>query len=122
MKKFILICLGVSLIIQYTNGGEDSDENQDQSLPGDSSKESQSECQLLKNRLENLEAAVRSIVSALATQQDGKFSRINQILQKDPALHFIFPSSNSSDTSSVNQSLSTGNWTIILNWFGVHDV
>lgn len=49
------------------------------------------ECEDLRNRLETLEAAVKTIVSALATQKDRLFAPITAILESDPALRFFLP-------------------------------
>lgn len=51
-----------------------------------------SECENLRNRLETLEAAVKTVVSALATQKDRQFAPITAILESDPALHSFLPS------------------------------
>lgn len=44
------------------------------------------ECQQLQDQVETLEAAVRTIVSALAIQKGRQFAEINKILERDPAL------------------------------------
>lgn len=49
------------------------------------------ECDDLRNRLETLEAAVKTIVSALATQKNRPFAPITAILESDPALRFFLP-------------------------------
>ena len=46
-------------------------------------------CQQLQDRLDTLEAAVKSIVSALASQTKGSIVPVNKILEKDPALRAI---------------------------------
>lgn len=60
-----------------------------------------SECSLMKDRLETLEAAVRSIVSAIASQKKGPFAPINKILERDPfrALRAVFSASMSNHFS-----------------------
>lgn len=64
----------------------------------------QTECQQLRNRVETLEAAVRTIVSALTIQKDHQFTPINTILQRDPALLAILLNSPTPVDSIQNKS------------------
>ncbi len=51
------------------------------------------ECQQLQDRLETLESAVRSIVSAMASQKNEIFAPITAILEQNAALRVILSSS-----------------------------
>lgn len=51
------------------------------------------ECQQLRDRLETLESAVKSIVTALASQKNEIFAPITAILEQNEALRVILSSS-----------------------------
>lgn len=55
--------------------------------------------QQLQDRLETLEAAVRNIVSAIASQKKGHFAPINAILERDPVLQTVFSSHDNAGVS-----------------------
>ena len=64
------------------------------------------ECQRLKNRLATVEEAVKTIVSALASQKNELFIPINKILEGNSALRsIILPAS--SHVTQTNKALQT---------------
>jgi hypothetical protein len=62
-----------------------------QTVEGSAGRDS-TECEQLQDRLEALESAVRSIVSALASQKNEIFAPITAILEQNAALRVILSS------------------------------
>ncbi len=84
MDSWFIVVLGALLIARI---------NSEKVSASQSSTCDPSECRLMKDRLETLEAAVKSIVSAMASQKKGPFAPINKILERDPALQAVFSAS-----------------------------
>jgi hypothetical protein len=75
------------------------------------------ECnQQLQNRLETIEAVVRTIVSAISSQTDDLFAPIKEIFQLDPSVRSIL---SLNFTSTIESS---GNSTLKLTLFLLHKV
>ncbi|KAI9558861.1 hypothetical protein GHT06_015650 [Daphnia sinensis] len=64
------------------------------------------ECQQLRDRLDTVEAAIRSLVSVLKSQKDEQSVKINSVIASDPALRAILSSSNA-QISANNVTLSS---------------
>jgi hypothetical protein len=62
-----------------------------QTVEGSAGRDS-TECEQLQDRLETLESAVRSIVSAMASQKNEIFAPITAILEQNAALRVILSS------------------------------
>jgi hypothetical protein len=62
------------------------------------------ECQQLRDRLETLESAVKSIVTALASQKNEIFAPITAILEQNEALRDILSSSSISQDVPENST------------------
>jgi len=63
------------------------------------------DCQPLQDRLETLESAVRSIVSAMASQKNEIFAPITAILEQNAALRVILSSSPVSQGDPENSTI-----------------
>ena len=83
-----------------------ADDNVDglQSIEGSAGWDS-TECEQLQDRLETLESAVRSIVSAMASQKNEIFAPITAILEQNAALRVILSSSPASQGVPENSTI-----------------
>ena len=108
LRVFISAVLGNSEKVTEYNVGDDQ-----QIIEGSAEFDS-TECQQLRDRLETLESAVKSIVTALASQKNEIFAPITAILEQNEALRDILSSSpiyedvpeNSTTHPGVNSTIS----------------
>uniref|UniRef100_A0A0P6D4M9 Jmjc domain-containing histone demethylation protein n=1 Tax=Daphnia magna TaxID=35525 RepID=A0A0P6D4M9_9CRUS len=77
----------VFLLTCYTSVQADSEK--DESSVNQGAECSVTECEQLRNRIEILEAAVRGIISAMASQKTGQLASVNKIMERDIALRTI---------------------------------
>ena len=105
MGSLFMVILG-TLLIAWGNS-EKVKENADSSQASVCNPE---ECSLLRNRLESLEDAVLSIVSAIASQKKGAFAPINKILERDPAFRAVLSSTSNFNPTNATDKFGNAVW------------
>ncbi|KAI9558684.1 hypothetical protein GHT06_015473 [Daphnia sinensis] len=97
----------VVLLTYYTSVRADSEKHESSANQG--AECSATECEKLRNRIEILEAAVRGIVSAMASQKAGQLASVNKIMERDIALRTIVSLSTTGKDVSKNGTVRYGN-------------